>query len=376
MQKIVILWHAAVKKEYQNLIESLALVSKYQYTLITPKTWPEGTKKPIKAESFPNNHFLHLKLPILFSGISKHYYPTLSFYLKKLKPNLIDVIEEANALVTYQVYLYAKKNKIPYLFNSAENTSKKQTFFLKWIEKKIFNTSKGAIFRNTITASLLEKRGFEKKSVCIGNGIDNKCFLKKNQILLRKQFQFSTKQKIIGFVGRLVEEKGILLLIDVFKKLSLKIDELHLMIIGDGNLLNLIKKKLSKEIMDKKITLSKQVPHKKLVDFYNLMDILVVPSLIKSWWQEPFGRIIIEAMACECLVLGSSSGHIPKLIQEKKMLFKAGNALDLQKKILTILNHQNQYLTLKKKNRLLVKEYFWKNLAKKRIHFYKNFLKV
>ena len=190
MQKIVILWHAAVKKEYQNLIESLALISNYQYVLITPKAWPEGSNKPIKAETFLNSHFLHLKLPTLFNGISKHYYPTLSFYLKKLKPNLIDVIEEANALVTYQVYLHAKKNKIPYLFNSAENTSKKQTFFLKWIEKKIFNTTKGGIFRNTITASILKKEDLKNNLLILVMELITSVFFKKNQMLLRKQSEF------------------------------------------------------------------------------------------------------------------------------------------------------------------------------------------
>ena len=379
MKKIVIIWHAAVKTEYQKLIlsvASVARVSKNEMTffLITPKAWREGSEKKLKAETFVqntnNSFFTHIKLTTFFSGISKHYYPFLNRTLKKIDPDMIDLIEEPESLVAFQVQRYCSKKNIPFLFNSALNQEKSVGGFARLIEKKTFRTCSGGIFRNSITQKILKKKGFVKPSVLIGNGIDPSLF--KPQAFNSSFFKpLSRKLKTIGYVGRLVEEKGIFWLIETLEK-HLKNERFNLMIAGGGNLFPKIKKKLQN--FSKNTTkLFPPLSPEKLVTFYNACDILVVPSLKTPTFEEPFGRVVVEAMACETIVFGSSSGEIPKIINHKDFVFSAGNQKDFVSKITNNFLVKNNK-QIKIKNRLKVKQYFWDELSKKRLSFYRSIL--
>lgn len=63
------------------------------------------------------------------------------------------------------------------------------------------------------------------------------------------------------------------------------------------------------------------------------LDVLVLPSI-----AEPFGRILIEAMALGVPVIGSRSGGIPEIIEDghSGLLFEAGNAHELAQTIMAL----------------------------------------
>ena len=62
------------------------------------------------------------------------------------------------------------------------------------------------------------------------------------------------------------------------------------------------------------------VPHDKVPEYLNAMDLLVAPSQTTPWWKEQFGRMLIEAMACGVPVIGSDSGEIPYVIGDAGMV--------------------------------------------------------
>lgn len=59
------------------------------------------------------------------------------------------------------------------------------------------------------------------------------------------------------------------------------------------------------------------------------MDVLVLPSVTTPRWKEQFGRVLIEAQACEVPVIGSSSGAIPEVIGKAGLIFPEGSASQL-----------------------------------------------
>jgi glycosyltransferase involved in cell wall biosynthesis len=61
----------------------------------------------------------------------------------------------------------------------------------------------------------------------------------------------------------------------------------------------------------------------------NGLDLLVLPSLETKHWTELFGRILVEAMACEVPVIASRSGGIPEVLGDAGVLVEPGNRLDL-----------------------------------------------
>ena len=110
----------------------------------------------------------------------------------------------------------------------------------------------------------------------------------------------------LGYVGKLSRNKGIELLLNYFLKLKDKNLILNIYGKGDINYQKYLQKKFSK--YDNIIFNG----FKKSEEIYNNIDLLIVPSL----WNEPFGRIIIEANSNGIPVLASKRGGIIELIKE------------------------------------------------------------
>jgi glycosyltransferase involved in cell wall biosynthesis len=68
-------------------------------------------------------------------------------------------------------------------------------------------------------------------------------------------------------------------------------------------------------------------------DIMNAIDVLVLPSRTMSNWKEQFGRVLIEAMACETPTVGSSSGEIPTVIGDGGFVFPEGDVGALAKQL-------------------------------------------
>ena len=85
------------------------------------------------------------------------------------------------------------------------------------------------------------------------------------------------------------------------------------------------------------------------------MDVFVLPSLTRSNWMEQFGRVLIEAMACETPVIGSSSGEIPRVIGEAGLIFPEGNVQALSNCIRQLLDDPElcSLLAIKGRQRVL-----------------------
>ena len=63
-------------------------------------------------------------------------------------------------------------------------------------------------------------------------------------------------------------------------------------------------------------------------------NLVVLPSL----YEEQYGRVIQESVACGSLVIGSRVGAIPEIIKDKDLLFEPGNDLELANKINRVSN--------------------------------------
>lgn len=96
---------------------------------------------------------------------------------------------------------------------------------------------------------------------------------------LRKKYGFLSDEQIILYAGNLNERKGVGDLIAAFDKLSSKIQNVRLVIAGNGDFNKVLKRTIKGW---SRITFTGNLEQKKLVDFYKMADIGVVPSYIEQ----------------------------------------------------------------------------------------------
>ena len=148
------------------------------------------------------------------------------------------------------------------------------------------------------------------KAVVVHNTVDIADFQHLDPDRIR--LEFNIKNKIIVFIGSLEERKGIKYLLKAFPLIKASVPDVKLLIVGkplpgQKGYLNMLKG-LAK---DPNIIFAGTRP-----DVYDIIaagDILAAPSL-----SEPFGRIVIEAMACGKPVVATNVGGIPEIIEDGK----------------------------------------------------------
>ncbi|WP_101689933.1 glycosyltransferase family 4 protein [Dysgonomonas massiliensis] len=112
-------------------------------------------------------------------------------------------------------------------------------------------------------------------------------------------------RKIIGYIGRIDKQKGIEFLLNCFTKVNCEDSKLLIGGEGDAGYVDYLKKTYS----DERIKFLGKVDS---FEFYKKIGILVVPSL----WEEPFGRVVAESIACRCPILVSNKGGMPEVIEK------------------------------------------------------------
>ena len=133
------------------------------------------------------------------------------------------------------------------------------------------------------------------------------------------------------FVGRLVSDKGAGLLLDALKLLE---TQPRLTIVGDGPERAALEKQAAELQLRSQVEFTGSRKDDALADLLRKHQILVVPSL----WQEPFGIVALEAIACGCVVIGSAGGGLAEAIGRCGMTFPNGNARALAEAIEHLLN--------------------------------------
>lgn len=141
------------------------------------------------------------------------------------------------------------------------------------------------------------------------------------------------RDKELVFLGRLVSDKGADLLLEAMGKLkSLRITP-KLTIIGIGpEEANLRQQAKRLEIGDRVDFVGAKV-EKDLVQLLNAHQIIVVPSR----WQEPFGIVALEGIACGCVVVGSEGGGLKEAIGPCGPTFPNGDAQALTQTLVELL---------------------------------------
>ena len=129
---------------------------------------------------------------------------------------------------------------------------------------------------------------------------------------------FAEADFVVGFAGRIVEEKGWRILVQALGTLP---PEFKLAVAGEGPDLGELQ-----TVLPGRAHVAGLLPKGELWGFYAALDCLAVPSLTRPRWKEQLGGTLLDGLAMGVPVVASASGGLPDAMGEAGVLVPEGDA--------------------------------------------------
>lgn len=282
--------------------------------------------------------FTHAAVPMLGAVTDPHYavYRTVTFHLRRWQPAIIHAEEEPDSLAALHIALaralFAPKARL--LWHTWQNLDRPTRPAVRWVRRTTLNAAHGVLTANQAALNLLARWGFKGLAALVPqNGVDEDVF--------HPRPRPATAVFRVGYAGRLAPEKGLDTLCQAFDALSAQASaELH--VVGAGPLLADLQHWQTASPFGARWTLHPPCPPEQLAELMSQWDVLVLPSRRTPVWEEQFGRVLIEAMACGVPVLGTATGAIPEVIGEAGLTFPENDVSALSAALLTLCRQPEQ----------------------------------
>ncbi len=202
-------------------------------------------------------------------------------------------------------------------------------------------------------------------------GIDTRLFCKSPDTETIRQEYGIVGKKIMLSVGRLIEIKGLNYLVNAMNHVLRKEQDAVLILIGSGpekNRLICLAQQLG---IEGHIRFIDAMPQEKLVKFYSLADVFVMPSVV----SEGLGLVLLEASSCGATLIGTDIGGIRDIIRHEHtgLLVPPKDSETLASAILRVLQNKSFGEKLASNAKNMVKEQFsWKAIAEKFAAMYRH----
>jgi glycosyltransferase involved in cell wall biosynthesis len=175
------------------------------------------------------------------------------------------------------------------------------------------------------------------------------------------------KPKTLIFVGRLVEKKGVIHLIDALRFVHCQHPETELLIIGDGPEENALRAHAKTVGVLPSPHFLGPLPHDELAVHYQSATLAVFPFVVAgSGDQEGFGLVIVEALGCECPVIASDLPAVHDTITDgvTGLLVPPASPALLAEKIIDLLdNPELRYSIAQSGRAAVVSRFDWQCIS-------------
>jgi glycogen synthase len=147
-----------------------------------------------------------------------------------------------------------------------------------------------------------------------------------------------SRGKDLVFLGRLVSDKGIDLLLEALAQLRAQGLQPQLTIIGSGPEETNLRQQTQSLNLEQQVEFIGTKLEADLVQLLNTHRIMVIPSR----WREPFGIVALEGIACGCVVIGSEEGGLKEAIGPCGVTFRNGDVAALTQALSDLLTHTDR----------------------------------
>ncbi len=348
--RVLMISKACLVGIYQRKLEEIARHADIELTVAVPPFWRDERGKIALERAYTQGYELRVE-PMRFNGsFHTHYYPRLGRLIRRLRPHLVHMDEEPYNWATAHAMWHSRRAGARTLFFSWQNINRRYPLPFRWIERYVLTRADYAIVGNQASAQVWRAKGYAGPlSVIPQFGVDPELF--------RPDTSRPTAGGgfMIGYVGRLVYEKGVDLLLEAVAALP---GLWRLNICGSGpDRDRLVRLARQLKISDR-VFFDGQVPSTQMPGYYRQLDTLVLPSRTMPNWKEQFGRVLVEAMACGVPVVGADSGEIPHVIGDAGLIFPENDVSGLRRQLLHLQQQPDLRRRLARRGRQRVLEHY------------------
>ncbi|MEI6701636.1 MAG: glycosyltransferase family 4 protein [Actinomycetota bacterium] len=263
--------------------------------LITPSRWRHAyNPSAFVPETAADLIGFHTLLPVWGMGKpQRHRYRSgVGAVLDRVKPDVVYLEEECFSLSADQWSRACRRRGIPFGVQAWENLDRPLPWPIKRLRSTILHTADFVLARTPAAAHMVAEWGAGGRIEIVPSPVPS---------------PFSGERPdhegfVVGGAGRLVEQKGFLEVAAVVAS----IDGAEFVVAGDGP--------LREELQRNGVRVVTDATHATMPEFFSSLDALVLWSRSTPTWAEQFGRVLVEALAQETPVIGSSCGEIPWVI--------------------------------------------------------------
>ena len=303
---------------YQTKLEEIARHEDVRLTVIVPPVWQDPAG-PVHLERMHTEGYQLLVDPLRFNGqFHTYYFPRLKKRLAALRPDILHIDEEPYNLATWLALRQGKRVGAKTVFFSWQNINRQYPFPFNLMEKQVLAGVDYALMGNQAAVEVWHAKGYRGPQRVIPQfGVDV-------QRLVPPAERDPGRGFVIGVANRrLVPEKGMDLLLQAAAELP-GIWRLH--IAGDGPERPYLQQLAQRLGIADRVQFDGAISSAQMPAYLQQMDVLVLSSRTTPRWKEQFGRVLVEAMACEVAVVGADSGEIPHVIGDAGLIFPENDA--------------------------------------------------
>lgn len=323
--KVLMISKALVVGAYHGKLRELSRLG-VDLSVIVPERWGNQTLERVEPDGY-ELRVLHCR----FTGAHHfHYYPAIAKVIRERNWDIVHIDEEPFNFVSFHAARVCAKAKRRAIFFTWQNLMKEYPPPFGLFERRTFQSASGAVTGNAEATNILQRRGFRKPIEMIPQfGIDPAIFRRQEAGELRRKLGLSGSFAV-GFIGRIVPEKG---LDTVVRALNLLPADYTFVPVGSGPYRAELESRARGLGLEKRVRWAPWVNSAEVPEYLNAFDALVLPSRTTRAWKEQFGRVLVEAMACETCVVGSDSGEIPNVIGDAGLVFREGDERALAERL-------------------------------------------
>ncbi len=378
--KVLLISHTCQSPtEGQPKAELLHVMQDLDLRVLIPNRWKHyGQWRPVKFVDHAAAHYHVGQVRWPWVGPAQfylHYYPELPKILREFRPDVIDLWEEPWGLVSAHVTWLRDRmwpgSKI--ISETEQNINRVLPPPFEQFRRYTLRHADYVIGRSREALNITHAKGYRGPGKVVPNAVDAKLFVPMDRATCRRNAGLAdwctSGDFLVGYAGRLVEEKG---LSDLVAAVASCPREVKLLFVGDGPFRAALELQIKQLDVAERVRLISGVPLPQLPMLMNCMNVFALPSRTTKTWKEQFGRVIIEAHACAIPVIGSNSGAIPEVVAEAGMVVPESDIPALAAAINKLNKDRNGATEMGRRGYERVqKEFSWPRVAEQMARIYR-----